>query len=222
MTTHVPSILMKVILCACAAFFCNPARADINISDSDNIPAKTRDSDREDDYPESSDNDGPESIFPESSRSLSESHFTWGGEFGASIDLSGYDTSTFDVDIVLGYKNNYFRILGIGAGVHRAFGTGDNFVPVYAVMRTSFSTKPRLLFMSLKAGYSFNTMGDAPTFGDANASLGCGINLAMTKRFKSHIILAYEFRHFNKRHKNALNIHADDISLATLSFGVNF
>ncbi len=163
-----------------------------------------------------------ESLFPKASRDLATSHFTWGAEFGCSIDLSGYDTSTFNVDAVLGYKNNYFRILGAGVGIHRSLGSGDNFIPVYALMRTSFSTKPRLFFMSLKVGYSFNTMGDSPMFGDTNAQLGAGINLAMSRRFQSHIILAYEFRHFNKRHKYILNDKADDISLATISFGVNF
>ncbi|MBD5264118.1 MAG: hypothetical protein HDS48_01130 [Bacteroides sp.] len=163
-----------------------------------------------------------ESLFPKATKNLSTSHFTWGAEFGASIDLSGYDTSTFNVDAVFGYKNNYFRILGAGAGIHRSLGNGDNFIPVYALMRTSFSQQPKLFFMSLKVGYSFNTMGDSPMFGDTNAQLGAGINLAMSKRFQSHLILAYEFRHFNKRHKHILNDRAEDISLATISFGVNF
>lgn len=234
MQTYVFDITKLFLSAICVCSFLCRAHAEKAIPDLSNdagIPPTSHYVNRQDSAP-SKEIDGKtdkkdneyetESIFPASSKSLSESHFTWGGEFGASIDLSGYDTSTFDVDIILGYKNNYFKILGVGAGVHRAFGTGDNFIPVYAVMRTSFSTKPRLLFMSLKAGYSFNTMGDAPIFGDINASLGCGINLAVSKKFCSHIILAYEFRHFNKRHKDMLDMHADDISLATLSFGVNF
>lgn len=163
-----------------------------------------------------------ESLFPNATRNLDTSHFTWGAEFGASIDLSGYNTSTFNIDAVLGYKNSYFRILGAGVGIHRSLGTGDNFVPVYGLMRTSFSSRPRLFFLSLKIGYSFNTMGDSPTFGDTNSQIGWGINLAMSRKFQSHIILAYEFRHFNARHKYVLDDKANDISLATISFGVNF
>ncbi|MDE5883250.1 MAG: hypothetical protein K2H60_16130 [Muribaculaceae bacterium] len=163
-----------------------------------------------------------ESLFPNATRNLDTSHFTWGAEFGASIDLSGYNTSTFNVDAVLGYKNNYFRILGAGVGIHRSLGTGDNFIPVYGLMRTSFSSRPRLFFLSLKVGYSFNTIGDSPTFGDTNSQIGWGINLAMSRKFQSHIILAYEFRHFNARHKHVLDDKANDISLATISFGVNF
>ncbi len=163
-----------------------------------------------------------ESLFPKATRNLDKSHFTWGAEFGASIDLSGYNTSTFNIDAVLGYKNNFIRILGAGVGIHRSLGNGDNFIPIYALLRSSFSHRPRLFFMSLKVGYSFNTIGDSPTFGDTNAQLGAGINLAMGKKFQSHIILAYEFRHFNRRHKYILNDKANDISLATISFGVNF
>lgn len=162
-----------------------------------------------------------ESIFS-SGDGLSGSHFTWGGEVGASIDLSGYDTSTFNIDAILGYKNNYFRTIGAGLGIHRSFGSGDTYVPVYAVLRTSFSKRPRLFFITFKAGYSFNTMGDSPTFGDTNAQLGAGINLAMSRRFQSHIILAYEFRHFDRRHKYVLNDKTENVSFATLSFGVNF
>lgn len=220
MQTHSFNIFQRMLLSVCVCFFIPfsviASSLDNEISTRENAPFQKDSVNVKSHTPER------ESIFPQKSLSLSESHFTWGGEFGASIDLSGYDTSTFDVDIVFGYKNSYLRLLGIGAGVHRAFGTGDNFVPVYAVLRTSFSKKQRPVFMSLKVGYSFNTMGDAPTFGDTNASLGCGFNLAISRKFKSHIILAYEFRHFNKRHKDVLNMHADNISLATLSFGVNF
>lgn len=150
------------------------------------------------------------------------SKFTWGAEFGTSIDMSGYDSSTFNIDAMVGYRNSYFRIIGAGVGIHRSLGSGDNYIPVYAVMRTSFSKQPKLFFMSLKVGYSFNTIGDAPMFGDTNASLGAGINLAIGESFKSYIILGYEFRHFNKRHRDSVSIDAEDVSLVTLSFGVNF
>lgn len=61
-----------------------------------------------------------ESLFPEKSRSLAKSHFTWGAEAGASIDLTGHDMSTFDVDVLFGYKNSYIRMVGLGAGIHTA------------------------------------------------------------------------------------------------------
>lgn len=161
-------------------------------------------------------------IFPHKSLSLFTSHFTWGAEFGASIDMTSHDMSTIDADVVFGYKNSFFRIIGVSAGIHRAIGTGDNFVPIYALMRTSFRSKPSLFFLNLQLGYSFNTIGDSPTFGDTCALLGCGINLAMSRNFQSHIILSFGYRHFNERHKTAVKLDTDNVYLTKLTFGVNF
>lgn len=163
-----------------------------------------------------------ESIFPESSKSLAFSHFSWGAEVGSSIDLTGHDMSTFDADVNFGYKNDFVRIAGLGVGIHRAFGTGNNFVPVYALFRSSFTKRPSLLFFTMKIGYSFNTIGDAPTFGDACASLGCGVNLAMSRRFKSHLSLCFGYRHFNKRHQAKVDLDTDNVYIAQINFGVNF
>ena len=150
------------------------------------------------------------------------SHFTWGAEFGTSIDMSGYDSSTFNIDAMVGYRNSYFNLLGFGAGVHRSMGLGDNYIPIYAIMRTDFSKTKKLIFMNLKVGYSFNTIGDAPTFGDVNCSLGAGINLATGKTYQSYLILGYEFRHYNKRNQSKADVKIDDVSLVSISFGVNF
>lgn len=166
--------------------------------------------------------EGHGSIFPEKSRSLAFSHFTWGAELGSSIDMTGHDMSTLDADVVLGYKNKWIRTLGVGAGIHRAFGTGDNFIPVYAVFRTSFTSRPSNFFMNMKLGYSFNSFHDSPIFGDTSASLGAGINLAMSRTFQSHIILSVSHRHFSKRHWVKHNLDEENIFLVSLCFGVNF
>ena len=88
-----------------------------------------------------------ESIFPAKSLSLAFSHFTWGAEVGSSIDLTGYDLSTIDVDVLFGYKNSFIRMAGFGAGVHRSVHRGDNFIPVYASIQTSFRSRPSLCFL---------------------------------------------------------------------------
>ena len=161
-------------------------------------------------------------LFPNASRNLALSHFTWGVEVGSSIDMTGSDMSTINADVILGYKNDLFRTIGIGAGVHRAFGMGDNYVPLYFVFRSSFRKKPSLFFLNFKAGYSFNTIADSPVFGDTMGILGLGINLSRNRNFMSHIILSYEFRHFNKNHQSLINLDRENVSLAKLSFGVNF
>ncbi|MCM1319244.1 MAG: hypothetical protein NC217_02545 [Muribaculaceae bacterium] len=149
-------------------------------------------------------------------------HFTWGIDLGASIDLSGEDLSTFDAETYFGYKGNWIRTAALGAGMHKAFGNKYTFIPVYALLRTSFRSKPSLLFFELKAGYSFNTLNDSGSFGGAYGSFGLGVNLAMSKSFQSHIVLAYSY--YTLRHATDLDIpySGDNINSAVLRFGVNF
>jgi len=163
-----------------------------------------------------------ESIFPNATRNLAYSHFSWGAEIGSSIDLTGNDLSTLNADAYIGYKNKFIRFVGAGVGIHRAFGSGHNFIPIYAIFRSSFRTKPSLFFFHLQAGYSFNTISDSPTFGDVCGSIGVGINLAMSRKFQSHLLLACGFRHFNKRHQTTTNIDTSSVALAQIAFGVNF
>lgn len=164
-----------------------------------------------------------ESLFPESSKSLAKSHFTWGAEAGASLDLSGHDMSTFDVDVLFGYKNSYIRMLGIGAGIHRTIQGGNNFIPIYATIQTSFRKKPSLLFMSARIGYSFNTINDSPTFGDLASTLGIGINLSRSRLASSYILLSAGYRYFNKRHIDMVDrLNQHYVYIAQLRFGVSF
>lgn len=161
-----------------------------------------------------------ESLVPHAGRDLSTTHYTWGVELGSSIDLGGNDMSSFDVSLVTGYKNESIQLLGVGAGIRRSFGSHNTFVPIFGVIRTSFRSKPSLLFLHFQAGYSFNSIKNAHVRGDICGSLGLGINLNMSKKFMSHIILAYGFNHFDYKHRAEAGLHADNIPLAQLSFGI--
>lgn len=164
----------------------------------------------------------PESIFPEQSKNLALSHFTWGAEFGSSIDMTAHNLSTFDLDVNLGFKNSFIKLAGVGAGIHRSIATGDNYIPVYAVLRTSFRRRPSLFFLNLQVGYSFNTISDSPIFGDFSSALGLGVNLSQSRRAKSYIILSAGTRHFNENHKSTINLDTRYIYLAKLVIGVHF
>ena len=128
--------------------------------------------------------------FPQGSRPLWLSNFTWGVDVGSSIDLRGYDMSTFDLDVMIGYKSEFIRAIGIGAGVHRSFGKKNNFIPLYFVFRSSFRSKPSLFFFNMRAGYAFSTIADGASRGGVMAAMGVGINLAMSKKFQSHMLLS--------------------------------
>lgn len=154
---------------------------------------------------------------------LEKSHFTWGAEFGSSIDLTGHDLSTFDLDVLLGYKNKLFKTLGLGVGIHRTVQGGNNFIPIYALIRTSFTKRPSLLFMNLRAGYAFSTIENSPMFGDYNFALGCGVNLSQSRKAKTYLILNAGTRFFNKRHRDMIeSLDTPYIWTAQLQFGVNF
>lgn len=163
-----------------------------------------------------------ESIFDYASPRLGSSHFTWGADVGASIDINGYDMSTFDLDVIIGYKNSILKTLGISAGVHRDFQLGTTFVPLQAVIRTSFVPRPSLLFMNLKTGYSFNTVGDSPTKGGFIFNAGIGFNLYRSQRVQTHLILSYEFIHLNKEQGIMIDKKKGHTDMIQVAFGLNF
>lgn len=162
------------------------------------------------------------SIFSGNDYNLSASHFTWGVDLGSSIDLTANNFSTFDAEANLGYKNSFFRLAGIGVGIHKAFGSGYMFVPIFGILRTSFRKKPSPVFLNLQAGYSFNTIENSSTRGGFNMCAGVGINLAQSKNFKSHVIVGYGFYHINRRQVLNSDLGNSNISLAKIAIGVNF
>lgn len=166
---------------------------------------------------------GRESIFPDIHRPLGIfSHFTWGVDLGASIDMSGTDMSTFDADVFLGYKNSWIRSVGAGVGIHQAFGNGHNLIPVYALFRSSFRKKPSLFFFDMRAGYSFNHINNTDRQGGAFGSVGVGINLAMSKHFQSHIILSYGYYVTKAVSDLTAGFDASHINYAQIRIGANF
>ncbi len=60
---------------------------------------------------------------------------TIGLEAGASIDMTGNDYSSFDVDVYGGYRSSLIKCLGIGAGFHNSFSSARRHIPIYAIFR---------------------------------------------------------------------------------------
>lgn len=168
--------------------------------------------------------DGIEPLLPDKKDGLWKSHFTWGAEVGSTIDMTGHDLSTFNVDLLFGFKNSFIKLAGVGIGIHRAIQNGTNMIPVYAVFRTSFRKKPSLLFLEAQAGYSFNTWkthsGDY--LRDFTSALGFGINLSQSRRAKSYVILSAAYLYVNKSHQQLLELDTNNMYGVNLSFGVSF
>lgn len=163
-----------------------------------------------------------ESLFPQKSLDLGKSHFTWGAETGASLDMTSHDLSTFDVDVMLGYKNSIFNLAGIGAGLHRSVHAGNNFIPVYAVLRTDFRRKPSPLFLNVQAGYSFNTVQDSETLGDFYGAFGMGVNLSQSRKANSYVILSVAYQYLSSKILSKIDFDTHYVFFAKLNIGVNF
>lgn len=163
-----------------------------------------------------------ESIFGKSV-SLALSHFTWGCEIGASIDLDGYDMSTFDANVLIGYKDKYIRTLGCSVGINRDFQTGTHFIPIMAVFRSPIVPSNKICFADLKAGYSFNSVGSDKERGNGfTFSAGVGFNLASSRRFHSYLAICYQFIHLNARQGVMIDKVITHTDMIALRLGVNF
>lgn len=205
----VPARLMRMILTVVILLFCAITLASPVYADNGGVKDENK---TEDDV-----------LLPGSdSQSLSGSHFTWGADLGSSVDLRGSDMTTVDIDAYFGYKGKLIRTAAIGIGVHKAFGNSYTFLPLYGMVRTSFRSEPSLLFFEGKVGYSFNTLASSGSAGGAYGTIGLGINLAMTPKLQSHIILAYGFYTLRRASDLAIPYVGDNISYAVLHFGVNF
>lgn len=149
------------------------------------------------------------------------SKFMMGIELGTGLDVSSNDLSTFNADIIFGYRYKAIQLLGVQVGIHKSLGSRDSFIPLSLVFRTSFRSKPSLCFFHMNAGYSFNTISSSPMFGDITATIGCGVNLVQRPKFQSNIILGFGFRHFNRRHQEMTQIAKDNVGFAQISLGIS-
>lgn len=149
-------------------------------------------------------------------------HFTWGLEIGSSVDVTGNDLTTFNTDVSLGYRNLPIKMVGIGFGVHRAFGNGNAFVPLYAIVRSWLRKQPSRFFIDMRAGYSFNTISNEKYRGGFMMNAGLGIVLQSNRRIESHIMLSYGYYHINATQTQHLQMSINHADYAILGFGVSF
>lgn len=120
-------------------------------------------------------------------------HFSWGVDLGTGVDMTANDMSFFSIHGYLGYKSNTLKFLGVGAGMDIMMNNPSRSYPIYAMLRTSFSNRPRICFLDLRAGVSFNSMFDYKSQTDFYGTIGFGFVLAYGKSFSSHIIIGYSF-----------------------------
>lgn len=152
---------------------------------------------------------------------LRTSHFSWGADIGSSIDLTTHDMTFVDLNAYLGYKSNWIRFAGAGASISSMINNSSRCYQVYGLLRTSFSSRPRLCFMDLRAGATFNTFYDNIKQTKPFGSLGLGITLAAGRHFTSHLIIGYTFIPVTK-FKNPDNTEVPDLHFASIRIGCAF
>ncbi len=116
-----------------------------------------------------------------------------GLEAGTSIDMSGNDLSSFDLDLFAGYRNSFIQCFGLGIGYHPTYSDDRYYIPIYALFRCNLSNHKSLLFTDFRTGYSINRMQRNDTQGGFFGAAGLGINLDVSKKFNSHIIISYNY-----------------------------
>ncbi|MDE6268052.1 MAG: hypothetical protein K2M04_03115 [Muribaculaceae bacterium] len=154
------------------------------------------------------------------------SGFTWGLDLGSSVDMSGRDMTYVELDACFGYRTPGISLVGIGASIGIMTTNSSRLFPVYALVRTSFSTRPKPVFMELRTGMSSNEISGNHQWG-FYANAGVGFKLATGKNFGSHIILSYNLvcRHSVTTidEEDYVTIHRfKDLHLISLRLGVTF
>lgn len=153
---------------------------------------------------------------------LHESHFTWGAELGSAIDVSSNDMSAISLDAYFGYKNDYLRFAGVGAGINAMFNNGSRLFPIYAMVRTNFRRTPSLAFLDLKVGTAVGYLESDETQTGLYGSVGVGFNLAISQKFRSHIIVGYSYTGLKSYTVGERYIEQDDMHAMTVRIGISF
>lgn len=149
-------------------------------------------------------------------------HFTWGVDAGSSIDISGNDLSSIDMEAFFGYKNNVIKALGVGVGLHSALGNSHTLIPAYLLLRANFASRPTLCFVETRIGYSFNSLNTETEQNGIYCSAGLGFNLYISEKVKSHIVIAYTFSGLNADNSASYIKYEHSLSAMSIKIGVNF
>ena len=150
------------------------------------------------------------------------SKFAWGLDAGSLIDMTGSDMSAIDINAYFGYSGGFMRLLGAGAAIDMMVSSGSNVYPIYAILRTDFSQRQRLVFMDLRGGIAFCNIENFPKQTTPYGSLGVGVTLAKGKTFSSHVILSYNYTKLNDVHIDEDKIHLSDLQYACIKIGISF
>lgn len=148
--------------------------------------------------------------------------FAWGGEFGSSIDVSGNDMSSIDINLMAGIEYKWFKMAGVGVGADIMVSNSCKSYPIYFVLRTDFSSLNKFLFLDVRGGCSINYFEGKKHQTGLYLSPSIGFNLASGKTFKSYLTVGYTYNGNNNEFDDSETNRHKYLSLATIRLGVSF
>ena len=150
-------------------------------------------------------------------------HFTWGAEVGGAIDMTSNNLSSINLDAFFGYKNSWIDAVGVGASVNMMVSSSVRAFPVYGLLRTSFTSRPTLMFMDLRAGVVFNNVSYGEEGSALYVSPGVGFNLARARTFTSYLTVSYVYNGIESfAVKNDVHQLSKGLHMACVRIGINF
>lgn len=149
-------------------------------------------------------------------------HFSWGASLGSSIDMTGQDMTAVDIDAFFGYKGDYLRFAGIGAGIRMMVSNSSRSYPVYAMLRTSFTKSPSFLYLEVKGGIGFNNLYTDVYQRNFIGGIALGFTLAHSRTFSSNFSLGYEYMPLSDDRLDGVNTRFNDLHYASIRIGASF
>ncbi|MDE6287363.1 MAG: hypothetical protein K2M00_01095 [Muribaculaceae bacterium] len=152
----------------------------------------------------------------------SKTRFAWGAEAGSSIDLSGNDMSSIDFNATVGLSRGWISFLGAGVGADIMVSNSCRTYPMFALFRTDFSKRVKLLFMDVRVGAALNYLPNNVSQTTPYVSLNLGINLATGKTFRSYVLAGYTYIDRKDVTRDERVIPYEPLHLATIRLGIAF
>lgn len=147
---------------------------------------------------------------------------TWGASLEGSVDMSGNDMSNIGMEAYVGMHTVGVQMLGIGSGIYTPVSNSQRTIPLYAIVRTNFSSSPSLCFGDIRGGLAINFLEGDHTQADAYVSAGIGMNLASGRKYSSHLIIGYTLIGRGDYYNGLENIHLGDLHMVTARLGITF
>lgn len=152
----------------------------------------------------------------------SKTRFVWGAEAGSSIDLSGNDMSSIDFNATMGLSRGWISFLGAGVGADIMVSNSCRTYPVFALFRTDFSKRVKLLFMDVRVGAALNYLPNNVSQTTPYVSVNLGINLATGKTFRSYVLAGYTYVDRKDVMRDERVTPYEPLHMATIRLGIAF